>query len=108
MTADVSGDERTMLAQLNPRRLSVLLHAAELSEAFTAQQFKAIYPADASSLTRDLNALEAAGLVVATPPASARRQGQRVQYRIAPGTSARFQRLADLVAHACTTPPPPS
>lgn len=105
MTGEVSESEQTMLAHLNPRRLSVLLRGAQLG-TFTAQKFRAAYPADASSLTRDLNALEAAGLVIASPPASERRQGQRVAYRVAPDTPERFQRLADLVAHACATPPP--
>lgn len=92
-----------MLGQLNPRRLSVLVRAAQLG-IFTAQQFRETYPSNASSLTRDLNALEAAGLVIATPPASEPRQGQRVTYRVAPDAPERFQRLADLVAEACATP----
>lgn len=105
MTDEVGGSEQAMLAHLNPRRLSVLVRSAQLG-TFTAQRFRETYPGDASSLTRDLNALEAAGLMIATPPASERRQGQRVAYRVAPDAPARFQRLADLVAHACATPPP--
>ena len=105
MADEVGESEQLMLAHLNPRRLSVLVQGAQLG-SFTAQQFREAYPGDASSLTRDLNALEAAQLVVASPPASERRQGQRVSYRVPPDVPERFQRLADLVAHACATPPP--
>lgn len=107
MQDEIGESELKMLAHLNPRRLAVLVRSAALG-TFTAQQFREAYPEAASSLTRDLNALEAAGLVVADPPQSARRQGQRVAYRVAPDTPERFQRLAELVAHACATSPPPS
>lgn len=107
MTVEVGGPEQAMLAHLNPRRLSVLVRSAQLG-TFTAQQFRETYPGDASSLTRDLNALEAAGLIEASPPASEHRQGQRVAYRVATGTPELFERLADLVKRACATPPPPS
>lgn len=105
LMVEVGESEQMMLAHLNPRRLSVLVRGAQLG-SFTPQQFRAAYPGEASSLTRDLNALEAAGLVEATPPAAERKQGQRVWYRVAEDAPERFQRLADLVAHACATPPP--
>ena len=100
--------ELLLLAQVNPRRFALILRAAGVGRAFTAQEFRAAYPDEASSLTRDLNALEAAGLVLASPPASERRQGQRVAYQLAPDAPQRFQRVADLVANACATPPPQS
>ena len=58
---------RRMLTHLNPRRFSLLLLAVSQAETFTAGELREISRSDASSLTRDLNALEAAELLVASP-----------------------------------------
>jgi DNA-binding transcriptional ArsR family regulator len=70
------------------------------AETFTAGELREISRSDASSLTRDLNALEAADLLVASPPAAERRQGQRTVYRVAEDAASRFRRLAELVDEA--------
>lgn len=99
MSENLSEQERLVLSHLNARRFELLLIAAQFEDSFTAQELKAVAPTQSStSLTRDLNALEAAGLLVATPSASEPRQGRPVVFRIAPGASALFAQLAQRVA----------
>lgn len=93
-------DLQKILTQINPRRFEILLQAARLGSSFTAAQFREVFPLGSSSLTRDLNALEAAGLLLADPSMTQARQGQRVVYQVAPDISQRFQDLADVVAQA--------
>ena len=96
------------LTYLNPRRFALLMSAISLREPFAASDLREAAHAESSSLTRDLNALEASGLLVASPPAAARRQGQRVEYRVAADAALRFRRLAELVDDAWSTHRPPS
>lgn len=105
MAGEISDAERRMLTHLNPRRFELLLCAGRLGTTFTAPELREIAPEHSSSLTRDLNALEAAGLVVATPPASASRQGRTVTFRLNPEAPKRFARLADLMATAYSRQP---
>lgn len=108
MSGMVDEATRQMLLHLNPRRFSLLLMAIRRGRAFTAGELREISRADASSLTRDLNALEAAELLIASPPAAERRQGQRTVYNVAPDVASRFHRLAELVDEASLTTSPPS
>ena len=107
MLGMVDDSTRMMLTHLNPRRFSLLLLAMGHAETFTAGELREISRSDASSLTRDLNALEAADLLVASPPAAERRQGQRTVYRVAEDAASRFRHLADLVSQASVTNSPP-
>lgn len=107
MSGMVDEATRRMLTHLNPRRFSLLLLAMSHAETFTAGELRELSRSDASSLTRDLNALEAAELVVASPPAAERRQGQRTVYRVAEDAASRFRRLAELVDEASVTNSPP-
>ncbi len=100
----VDKETQKLLTHINPRRFALLLQAVRMGSTFTAPDFKEIYPSESSSLTRDLNALEAAGLLLASPPMSEPRQGQRVVYQVVPDLQQRFQQLADAVSQACTKP----
>lgn len=91
--------EFALLHHMNPRRFAVLIHAASLGR-FTASDFRQAYPRYSSSLTRDLNALEAAGLLIADPPASVPRQGQHVLFTVAEDVPSRFIELANIVSDA--------
>lgn len=105
MRGGLSEAEARALSHLNPRRFELLLHAAEFGGPFTAPQLREVAPEHATSLTRDLNALEAGGLLVATPSASEQRQGRPVKFRLAPGTPELFARLSALISEASTLPP---
>lgn len=96
------------LAHLNPRRLQLLLDAAVLGSPFTAKQLEFTHQLPPASLTRDLNALERAGLVIADPPMTTPRQGQRVTYALSPAAPAMFEQLSALVSDAWATPLPSS
>ena len=100
MRGELSEAEARALSHLNPRRFELLLRAARLGEPFTAPQLREAAPEHASSLTRDLNALEAGGLLLASPSAAEPRQGRPVQFRLAPETPALFARLSTLISEA--------
>lgn len=97
--ADSSGgardvDERVVLDHLTARRFELLLAAVRLGASFTAQDVRAGYEAAPSSLSRDLAALEAAGLLIGDPPATRSRQGRQVRYTVADAPASVFLRLA--------------
>lgn len=103
MGKDLSDAEQLLLSHINPRRFDLLLSAARLGGTFTAPEIKAAAPAQSSSsLTRDLNALEAGGLLLATPAAGEPRQGRPVQFRLAPGVPALFGKLGQRLTDAST------
>ena len=105
MRSELSEAEALALSHLNSRRFELLLHAARFGGAFTAPQLREVAPEHSSSLTRDLNALEAGGLLLATPSASEQRQGRPVKFQLAPETPELFARLAHLISEASTLPP---
>ena len=88
------------LGQMNPRRFEVLLSCIRLGGEFTSTDLRAALRTSEPSLPRDLNALEATGLLDADPPASNARQGQRVRYTVAPRTREVFAALADEIEKA--------
>jgi len=108
MRGELSEAEALALSHLNPRRFELLLQAARLGGQFTAAQLREVAPEHASSLTRDLNALEAGGLLLASPSAAQQRQGRPVQFRLAPETPELFAQLSNLISAAASTPPPSS
>lgn len=108
MSGELSEAESQMLSHLNPRRFELLLSAARLGGPFTAPQLREAAAGQSTSLTRDLNALEEAGLLIANPPASQPRQGRPVHFQLAPDVPELFARLSALVSEACSTPPPSS
>ena len=101
-------DEYDWLASLNPRRLQLLVNCARLGRPFTTKDLRGTYSEGLTSLTRDLNALENAQLLLANPSMSRARQGQRVTYSLAPDVPEKFAHLSALVADAWATPPPQS
>lgn len=108
MRGELSEAEALALSHLNPRRFELLLQAARLGGQFTAAQLREVAPEHASSLTRDLNALEAGGLLLASPSAAQPRQGRPVKFRLAPEAPELFARLSNLILEASTTLPPSS
>jgi hypothetical protein len=108
MSGELSDAEGRMLSHLNPRRFELLLIAARFGGPFTAPQLREAAAGHSTSLTRDLNALEEAGLLIANPPASEPRQGRPVNFWLAPDVPELFARLSDLVSEACSTLPPSS
>lgn len=109
MSDDVlSGPVAAALARLNPRRFAILLACIQLGGTFTTKDLREALPSLESSLPRDLNALEEAGLLLANPPRKTARQGQPVTYRVAPQTRTVFAKISTLVEDAYATPPAPS
>lgn len=105
MGKELSDVEGLLLSHINARRFDLLLSAARLGGTFTAPEIKAAAPAQSSSsLTRDLNALEAAGLLIATPAAGESRQGRPVRFRLAPGVPDLFVALAQRLTEASKRP----
>lgn len=105
MGKELSEAERMLLTHINARRFDLLLSAARLGGTFTAPEIKAAAPAQSSSsLTRDLNALEAGGLLIASPAAGEPRQGRPVRFRLAPGVPALFGKLSQRLDEASTLP----
>lgn len=100
MQHELSEAEAGALTHINPRRFALLLRAAKLGKPFTASQLKTAAPMHSSSLTRDLNSLEAAGLLIATPKASEPRQGRPVHFEVAPNAVDTFQSLHEKLLEA--------
>ena len=105
MGEDQARDALTALSQLNPRRFDLLLACIRLGGAFTTTELRGAQPELAPSLSRDLGALEVAGLVLADPPRAIARQGRPVTYTVAPLARTVFSELAGLVDEAYASRP---
>jgi DNA-binding transcriptional ArsR family regulator len=105
----LSTRESAVLGHVTPRRFELLLRAAKLTQPFTASDLKRSAPdVPGRTVSLDLGALEAAGLITADPSADQPRQGRPVVYTIAPDVPDVFARLASVVSVAWRSTPPAS
>lgn len=95
------GQLATALDQLSARRFALFLCCLTFrDEPFTTRDLRERLEGPSPALARDLLGLEDAGLLVATPPRTAARQGRPVTYRVAPEAVGLFHALAALVDEA--------
>ncbi len=87
-----------LLNNISAERFTLLQRCLSVSQPFTAAQ---VGPGGGvpRANPRDLAALERLGLLIAYPPVETKRQGRRVEYRVAAETaSAIFTEIAEAVA----------